>query len=292
MLLHDVERSLDKHDWTWAEWTGHGCFSLAASKKTVMLLKVLENVDSFMPEQAKNLKILSENLDASAALIGKHTRYESLRNYIIYDRFEVPTFTHGTLEAVLDSDLPHVLRDRGGLFVGVDPKKLRDARKNAGLTQFQLAEQAGVTKKAIYEHENRRMKMRSSIAGRIEKLIGEEITIPFTMKALETDETNAPQNMFESNVGRTLHKIGFTVSFVYKNPFNIIAEERTAILSDAEPVTRIKRKAEALAKMAETVKRPAIAITDEPVDLKIPTISRRLLNELTPRDVRKLAKNA
>ena len=74
MLLQSVAKILEHHGFDWCAC--HGCFDIAARKRELMFLKVLDNVDSFQEEQARNLAMLSERLGASVSLVGTHTRYE------------------------------------------------------------------------------------------------------------------------------------------------------------------------------------------------------------------------
>lgn len=290
MLLQKVERILEERNWAWAECPGHGCFDVAARKRSVMLVKVLENVDSFMPEQAKNLRILSERLDASAALVGERTRVEELDDNVVYERFEVPTLTAETLEVVLDNNSPDIFRARGGLFSEISSAKLRRARTSAGLTQAELAEKVGITKKAVYQHESGNMRMRREIAVKIEEILEEDITLPFRMEMLAAEKGNAPRNNFELRAGRELRRIGFDTDFVHQSPFNIVASERIVILSDAEPLEKVKRKAAALAELSEVTKKPAIAITEKEASLDIPSIPQKSLKGISSSDLKKLAK--
>src|SRR4030042_1217430 len=65
------------------------CFDIAAKKHVLLLLKTLLNVDSFQQEQAKNLKIVSNNLDAHPMIIGLQTRREKLEPGIVYERYDL-----------------------------------------------------------------------------------------------------------------------------------------------------------------------------------------------------------
>ncbi|MBI3190989.1 hypothetical protein HYZ41_04785, partial [archaeon] len=80
LLLKQVENILEKGGFDYCEYSG--CFDIAASRRFTLFLKVLDNVDSFQETQANNLKIISDDLDATVGLVGTHTRREHLQNNI------------------------------------------------------------------------------------------------------------------------------------------------------------------------------------------------------------------
>ncbi|MEM7813523.1 MAG: helix-turn-helix domain-containing protein [Candidatus Aenigmatarchaeota archaeon] len=288
MLLQSVARILERHGFDWCAC--RGCFDIAARKRELMLFKVLDNVDSFQEEQACNLATLSDSLGAAVSLIGTHTRYERLRDSIIYERFSVPTFTPATLDAILDRRAPATYRDRGGLFEEIDPVALRKARTAAGISQQHLADAVGVTKKSIYEHESRRMRARSDVVARIEKLLGKKITVPFAHPVLKSDSLE-PSSPFEKTIINRLRMIGFETEFVGQSPFNIVAEERVLIVSDAEQSPRtIERKAAQLEQFSDVSRKPLVVISETEPRTNLPAITAAELKNLDAHDLRKLAK--
>src|SRR3989338_7517700 len=139
MLIRTVEKILEDHNYKYYEW--RGCFDIVASNRSsTCILKILDNVDSIQEDQANNLKILSSNISAFTAIIGTHTRRDTLEDEILYERYGIPTMTPDTFSDILYEKMPHVYRTRGGLFIEIDPIKLRQARKKTGLSQKQLAD--------------------------------------------------------------------------------------------------------------------------------------------------------
>jgi putative transcriptional regulator len=154
-IMNDVEKSLERGGFEHCRC--EGCFDIAARRDFTIFLKVLNNVDSIQESQANNLKIISKGFDAAVAVVGLRTRRESLRDNVVYERFDIPTFTPPTLENIIANDrLPYIYRRRGGFFAEIDPARLKAGRQKAGLSQAGLADRVGVTKKNIYEHERAR----------------------------------------------------------------------------------------------------------------------------------------
>lgn len=281
-LIEEIRTILEEARYQYSEYSG--CFDIVASRRgsfSPLLLKVLSNIDSLQSAQANNLKILSKNLDAMMMLVGLHTRRESLDDNIIYDRFEITALTPKTLGSILlFSELPMLYRFRGGLFAEIDKEKLKGARRKKGLTQQGLAAKVNVTKKSIYEHESKNMRVKYAVAKRLEKRLGSEILRPVEFGNFSNIEKNEP-NTFERHVSRDLINIGFQTYLVHQSPFNIIAKEKFIVFSDAAERRRIEKDIPYLEGFSKVVKKPVIAITKEETDLDLPTIEERELRELS-----------
>ena len=127
-LKQQIKTFLEKNDYATCEY--RGCFDIAAQKNVLLLLKTLLNVDSFQQEQARNLKIISNNLDAHPMIVGIQTRTEKLKPGIVYERYDLPTMSMKTFEDLIcNSIYPKIYRDRGGLYVEIDSDVLKDSRK-------------------------------------------------------------------------------------------------------------------------------------------------------------------
>lgn len=291
MLKQDVESILEKADYDYAGCSG--CFDIIARKTDTLLLKVLENVDSIQKEQAANLKVLAQTLVASPAIIGLWTRRERLCNDIVYDRFDIPTFTPHTLENVLVKDIwPFICRFRGGFFAEIDPDRLRAKREQLGLSQSQLARKAGVTKKNIYEHESKRMPTRYDTVKRLERIVG-ELSEPLSFWDIEfAIAKTEPRGKFEKSVSKDLERIGFDTNFVYQTPFNIVANtERFLLLSDAEENPRRAEKNEKhLLSFSEITEKPILVVTKTKINMGLPVLEEKELKTMTKKEVMKVVK--
>lgn len=295
LLLKRVENILDKSGFDYCEYTEwySGCFDIAARRNFTLFLKILDNVDSFQETQANNLKIIAEDIDATVALVGTHTRREWLKNDVLYERFDIPTFNPSTLENIVVNDsMPMIYRFRGGLFAEIDAEKLKRSREDAGLSQSQLAKSVGVTKKNIYEHERQNKKAMIEAVEKIEKLIG-EVAKPLDIQKSYSFEKNKSQDKFELLVSKDLRSIGFDTDFTYQTPFNIVAREsKMLVISKADDSRKkIEKSAPFIAQLSSVTRIPAVAITKEELSIDIPSIQEKELRELEkPRDIRKFIK--
>lgn len=280
MMLREVEKVLQEHEYAYSSYSG--CFDIVAKRESVLLLKLLGNIDSFQEEQARNLKILSHTLFATTLLIGATTRRETLEDHVVYERFSIPAMTVRTFESVVEGDMPALSRSRGGLFVEIDPSALREKRVAAGLTQEELARTVGVTKKNVYEHEKKQMKAEYRTVQELEKVIG-TVTKPVTLEPSAEEVRGVPRTRFELRVSQDLRALGFETNSVYQAPFNILAEEGGfIIISEAEEKKQlIERKLGYIKNFSSVVKKPVLVVTKEEVSLDVPSIEESELKGIS-----------
>jgi putative transcriptional regulator len=290
LLFGKVEDALEEGGFDYCRYSG--CFDIAARKTSMMLIKVLANIDSFQEEQANNLKVISKHLEATSLLVCLHTRRERLSDKILYERFEIPTMTPGAFETVIHNDtFPSIYRFRGGLFVEINPKSLRTARENAGLTQEQLAEKVGITKKSVYEHEKKKIKIEYDNAVRMEKALKTGLIEPGKQTSFE-NVWSSPKTKFETKVYKKFRSIGFDADAVYQSPFNMLAKDSKALLlSDVEEKAKnAKRKVESIKQFCDVSNKPAVIITKEEASFDLPTVTERDFLEMNQKDVRKIVR--
>jgi putative transcriptional regulator len=293
-LKQRVKAFLEESDYATCEY--HGCFDVAAKKDLLLIIKVLLNVDAFQKEQAKNLKIIANNLDGYPMLVGLQTNREKLKTGIVYERFEMPTLSLETFkELVCNKIFPRIYRDRGGLYVEIDSEVLKDARKGKSLTQRELAEIVGINKKVIYEHEKKQLRMLLEIAEKLEQILNKKIIKP-TEIFKRYEEHGQPKDLMERSIGRNLQRLGFKIDFVKQSPLDVFAKEKALIVSDIEIDKRkMKKRAADLKDFINIVKKPALLITEKTKNeelLGIPLIERKELEEIEGKELIKRAKKA
>jgi putative transcriptional regulator len=293
-LKQQVLSFLEKSDYTACEYKG--CFDIAAKKDSLLLLKVMLNIDGFQKEQAKNLKIISNNLDAYPFLIGVQTNREKLQKGVVYERFETPTVSLKTFEdLIVNSIFPIIYRDRGGLYVEIDSTILREVRKKKGMSQRELAESIGINKKVIYEHEKKQLRMLLKIAENLEKILSQKIIKPIDVYK-KYEEHGFPEDRLENVVKKDLENLGFKTDFVKQAPVDVFAKEKTMFLSDIEMNRRkITKHAAALKDFVNLVKKPAIIITEDSKNEEVAgihLIDKKDLKDIDKRDLIKKAKEA
>jgi len=296
-LIERIENLLEQNGWATVRY--HGCFDIAAKKEGTVLIKILTNVDALPEGHADSLKTIANSLDATALLVGEQTSRERLGNGIVYERFDIPTVSFGTFEQLIEQEImPRMYRDKGGLYAEIDSTALKAARNSKGLTQMELAEAVGISKKAIWEHEKHELRMMLSIAQKLEGVLNKPIIKDAKLSNMGFDQAKTlPKDRLERAVGSELKRLGFGLNFVRNAPFDVLATKKALVLSDVEPNKRkIKMRAEALAKFISLMRKPAVVITEgkHEDELKgIPILPRKELHEFeSSKEVIRLARRA
>ncbi len=288
-MLTDLKSRVNK----FLEDTGYvtceykGCFDIAAKKKKILLIKILKNIDSFLPEQAKNLKIISNDLEANPIIVGETTTRGKLKKTIVYERFEIPVVSIEAFENIIVNKIfPKIYRDRGGLYVEIDSDILKERRQNKNLTQMELAEMVGINKKVIYEHEKKNLRMMLDIAERLEKCLKEKI-IKQADVFKKFEEKGKPKDIIEKRIGSDFKKLGFEVDYA-KGPYDIAAKEKSTLLTDIEMAKRkLKKEAQTLRGFVRVTGKPAILLTKDFKEeelLGIPVLNIKKLKEMENKD--------
>jgi len=246
------------------------CFDiLGKNNDEIFAIKILSNVDSIQQEHAIGLRAMAKMLDVFSCIVGEVTRYERLKDGIIYERFDVPTFTYRTLEFIIDGRMPILSRDRGGLFVTIDPRKLRKSREKLGLSREKLARMVGTTKKNIYEHEKREFRASYELVKKLEKVLGTKISRAFE-KERSSDLEIKPRTRTEVKIVSLFREMGFETVPAYKSPADIIIRKRIVALGE---VFRIHEgKVNDFIRFADFFEKPAFVISDQDLDLDLPIL--------------------
>ena len=273
-----------------------GSFDIAAKEKNILILKVLLNVDSFLENHAKDLKIISHGLGANTVVIGKQTRFERLKEGVVYERFDIPTLSVETFRSIIENKIyPEVFRDRGGSYVRIDSEAMRAARKKKGLSQRELGEMLSVNKKTVYEHEKEELRMFLETARNLERVLDARLIRDDSLSRSYAEHGN-PKDRLESSVGKALQRIGFEADYAGSSPFDILARSDEIVLSTVIRKEKIFiRKAEQLNSFSELIRRPRIAIAENSRErdiLGVPVIDRKDLLGLNKRDFLRIAKES
>ncbi len=212
-------------------------FDLVARRdKTLLVVKVLTNVDSFGRKSAREMGLVAGALEAAPLLVGVKSGGGSLESGVIYARFGIPIVSQETFEDFfLEGVPPFVFSAPGGLYVRLDEEVLRRARERRGVSLGMLAEIAGVSRRAIQMYQEG-MGATIDTAVRLETFLGEPVVKPADplAYALETDrpdpEVEPELEAFERNVYRWLRSLGYEVTRTAHSPFDALTQDATSML--------------------------------------------------------------
>jgi putative transcriptional regulator len=220
-LLQDVVKALEQHDFDILVYS-QSCLDIAAQKKSFsLLIKVLENIDGFRPEQADELKKLAHCLGASALLVGEKTKTEAMAGNTAYERYEIPAITAGTLDSALGGSLPEKISSKGRVIAEIDADKLKEARARKNLSGEELADAVGLTSAAVYLYEGNRIRALYDVAKEMEGLLNAPLVT--RQSIFETYRCNA--DFPRDALSRKMALFDFDVHRFSKLNFDLIARD-------------------------------------------------------------------
>lgn len=249
------------------------CFDIVGRRdKTLLIIKVLSNVDAFSRENSEEMKVMAEALDASPLIIGETSSSGPLEKGIVYSRFKIPILSNETLaEHLLEEVPPFIFAAPGGLYVKIDSDILKQLREERGISLGTLAETAGVSRRTIQMYESG-MGAMIDAALRLEEYLDEPIVQaldPFEYKSdgsVSKHEIYAGGTTGSQRLDRLLN-IGFAVTPIIKGPFEAIsrdAGQNTVMLTGLDSdSTKIIQKALIAAELSNLSNRPSVLIVQK-----------------------------
>jgi putative transcriptional regulator len=232
---------LSNYKFTVSQSFSRSCFDILARKKNLkFLIKVLKNIDSLSIEQSRELMKISSILNAIPLLIGVRTRNLPMENDVVYERHGIKAITYETFKLYLEGSPPVVYAGRGGFFVNIDGRALRDIREKLNISVGELAEYSNVSRKTIYKYEQNMANPSIDVALKIEQyldvpLVKEIDLVPEELK--ERNNINSMQkeqytntgvdvgNEFKLQVINMLNELGFNMIETKRAPFDAVAEK-------------------------------------------------------------------
>ena len=157
-------------------------FDLAARRDaTLLLLKILKNIDALDPDEASRLLELGRVFPAVVLLVGERSGASDLESGVVYTRYGVPIVNEATLQEYLEKAFPPFLyASPGGIFARIDGERLRFLRVTRGLSLGSLAAVGGVSRRAIQLYEEGQG-AEASVVERIEAYLDAPIVIPIEL---------------------------------------------------------------------------------------------------------------
>lgn len=217
---------------------GRSCFDLIAKKGNLrLLIKILKNIDSLSTEQSDELLNISKMLQAVPVIIGTRTRNSIMEEGAVYERYGIKAVTFNTFRDQLSGEPPVVYANRGGFFVNIDGKVLRETREKLKISVGELAEVSLVSRKTIYKYEQNEANPSAEVAIKIEEYLDvpliKGINIMDCIDGLKSQKSrdDAFEKIlkegedFKIRVIDILGDMGFNLLETTKAPFDAVAEE-------------------------------------------------------------------
>lgn len=231
-----IKSTLEKSGFNIFEYYRGGCFDIVARRDALLLfIKVQTNIDAVNSISMNELKILANFFDGVPLVIGERSSSGKIKDSVLYLRYSVPIMSKKTFDDILLEYMqPFIYASPGGFYVQLDGEAIRKIRKKKEISLGNLAEAAGVSRKAIQMYE-KGMGTNVDIALRIENFLCTSVILPMNVFSrtekindVEVDMTGIEH--FERLVFKYLNKLGCEIIPTRKCPFDALTKVKNDTL--------------------------------------------------------------
>jgi putative transcriptional regulator len=220
-------------------------FDVAARKgETLLLCKVLFNIDGLNEETAREMKYLAEYLGGSAIVVGAKTRDQMLEDSVVYMRYDILALNVQTLHDYFVENIPPLVSAApGGLYVSIEGDILKKARTNQSMSLGTLATMVGVSRRTISKYEEEGMDASIDVVIQLEDIFGVELARPINI--LKSCGSRKPRKKAESEtedkatscaplpedlILNTISMLGYDVLPTAQAPFKAISRDKSSVI--------------------------------------------------------------
>ncbi len=269
-------------------------FDLVARRDTTLiLLKVLTNVDALSMAVAHEIKLLCQFLEARPVLVGLRSGTGELEDGVVYARHDIPIVTPDTLaHFILQGEAPMVFAAPGGFYVNIDGAALRLARQHLDMSLGTMAQIAGVSRRAIQMYEEG-MSASIDAAMRLEEALGADLIRPVDpfrrqepiQQPPADPSPRATDDPMEALVRSMLQGLGYEVRSTRRSPFNALSTRHETVLTGmGRDSPQLRRRAKVVSSISEITGRPGFFVVERTTRTSIegtPALNRTELANLT-----------
>jgi len=164
-------------------------FDMIAKKdNTLLLIKVLVNIDSYSQVCAKELKKVAKMVNAVPIIIAEKGRNFIISDNIVYERFNIPVVNLKTFINYLSrKEKLLVYSKKGKNVIYINAEKMKKLREKTELSMSELAKKVNVTKKTIYFIE-KEGKGSENVVRKIEDYFNENLALEIDLINWKFDE--------------------------------------------------------------------------------------------------------
>lgn len=247
---------------------------VARRDNSLLIIKVLTNINSFSEDVAIELKKLAYLLNAHPLLIGLRTGNGSLEEDVVYDRFGIQTINPETLKHhLLDGTSLRIYAAPGGYYVNIDKEKLIELRKKNQYSLGSFARTVRVSRRMVRMYEEG-VNARVEVAIRIENIFGDALIQPIDILNTTKNQNNSEKSSslvvqksmekLQEEIFTLLRQIGYTIIPLGRCPFEAVSKEREKIiLTCVQPYDeKLIRKAQVIKSISSITEKQAVLFTD------------------------------
>jgi len=306
-LVTKIIQTLEENGFSIAQQLAPSCFDILARKRdSILLLKILVNIDSLYQDQAEDLLRISDVLNASPLIIGLTAKGDHMREHTIYERHGIPAISNQTfLDTLTEGKLPFVYAKRGGFYAHINTDFLKKLRQKKKLSLADVAREAGLSRTTVEKYEKGEGAEVENIL-RIQEALGDLVIDPINVFDFEIkagtpglrgagalkEFKNITQEPFEESITGRLSNIGFKTTHVTKAAFSMIGKHGTDILLTGLKKQQIQKKAHDIHDTASTLEQHGMFVFERKKDPSIagvPILERSELEDvITSRELIKI----
>lgn len=283
ILMNKIINAL--HENEFKTFITHGSFDIVARRENLLLIKTLLNIDALDESHAMDLRAVSYFLSAYPFVVSQRNNREHLNDTTIYSRFELPVMTPHLFKTMLEEEDEMIVThsSKGRHTQEINTFTLKEKRKELELSLEELGQQIGISKKAMYEIENKRVNPQKETVRKLERILATELTLPYEMKHTEAVYLK-PKHHFQKIVSMEFSRIGIDNSSVHSSPFEIIGKENFSLITSLSTIpSEVKKEMTEIKQLSGILSSKAVVISKrsykESVE-GVPIISEPELNEL------------
>ena len=251
-------------------------FDLVARRdNSLLIIKVLTNIDAMSEDVAKEIRTLSILLEGCPILIGERSGTGILVEDVIYDRCGIQAITSETLKTHLLDGIPlEVYAAPGGLYVDLDQEKIKKLRMEQNISLGSFARSLKVSRRTVQMYEDG-MNASIEIALRIEDFLETNVTVPMDILKHQPSTKELQPTSFETEgfrefqreVFSILEQVGYKVIPLERAPFEAVSQDRKKILLTCvdEYTKKLLKKAQVIGSISKITEKHAVLITDKDV---------------------------
>jgi putative transcriptional regulator len=200
-------------------------------------MKLLKNVDSFSKQNAHELSVLSKMLNGSSLVIGERSSFDKIEPGVVYFRHGIPLVNFNTFyDYFVEGFPPLIFSAPGGFYVNIDGEVLRENRELNRISLRTMADEAGVSKKAIQQYENG-MSTMVDVAIRLESFLQKPLIKPINpfsidikVKSQDNPEKQKRPKESKNEVFSRLNNLGYKVVPITRCPFDALTSDKKFLI--------------------------------------------------------------
>ena len=232
---------------------------------TLLIFKVLANIDSFTKENARQLKLLASFLGASPVMVGYRASSGPLEDGIIYLRHLISIITARTLyDIFIEGVFPSVFAAPGGFYVDLDSEVLKEMRLERGMSLGDMAKSLGVSRKAVQMYEQG-MSATLEVGLVMEETLGVPLIAslnPFVLNEdlLKQREKLEKLDNVNTSLQSKLNLLGYEVIPLFRCPFDAFTRRDSVLLLTGfqRPGVTIRKKARMMTHIGSIAERQSV----------------------------------